>query len=794
MRVTLAAMAAPDPLPFSSLRWQCPDDALDFETTDDLEPLRGVIGQPSAVEALRFGIACDAPGQNVFVRGLAGSGRMTLVAHVLDELRTFCRVRLDRCYVRNFRDPGRPRLITLPGGTGRRFRRAMNEFCRFIVEELGDALAEDEVTARRKAVEDQGSAELKGVVDPFQERVQEAGLALAQVQVGSASRPVVLPLVDGEPVPPEALAKLVSEGKLSEEDAERLRGEMQRLGEELGQVSREADRIRARTSQRLQELGETIVRDLVGRRMELLAEEFTGDDVREFLDEVLDDVVESALGGTDEDPRERYSVNVVLDRDGDDCPVVVETAPTLANLLGSVDRRWTDEGVRGGDHGTIRGGSLLRADGGYLVLEARDVLSEAGAWQALVRTLRTGLLEIVPGNLSMPFGGPVVQPEPIPLNVRVILLGDGQTYAFLDRGDPDFAHLFKVLADFDSSIERDAARIDEYARVLTRVQRDENLPRFHREAVARLVEHGARVAARAGKLTARLGRVVDIAREAAFLAREETRDVVSGVDVIRAVRRSKDRGRLASDRFVEFVERGTILVRTRGREVGQVNGLAVIHAGPLTYGFPARITCTVGPGTAGLVDIEGRASLSGSIHTKGFHILEGLLRRLLGGAEPLHFNASLAFEQSYGGIDGDSASGAEVCCLLSALADAPIRQELAITGAVDQFGHLQAIGGVNEKIEGFFDVCAIGGFTGRQGVIIPVANAGDLMLRRDVAEACGRREFHVWAVADVLDALRLLTGTPPGDPNAASGYSNDSLLGRARDRVAEFRKALRSDE
>jgi len=393
--------------------------------------------------------------------------------------------------------------------------------------------------------------------------------------------------------------------------------------------------------------------------------------------------------------------------------------------------------------------------------------------------LRTGRLEIVPSDLSAPWFGPLVKPEPIALNLKVVLIGSSELYYLLDGMDPDFPLMFKVLADFDSVIERDREGVVRYGEVLARIAREEGLPPFDRTAVAALAEHGARIAARQGKLTTRFGRLADLAREAAFVAAKAGGGQVTAVEVSEAIDRSKRRANLPSRRFRELLADGTIQVRTSGSVVGQINGLAVLQAGALTYGFPARITATIGPGTAGVINIEREAALSGAIHTKGFYILGGLLRHLLRTVHPLAFDASLAFEQSYGGIDGDSASGAEICCLLSSLTDVPLRQDLAMTGAIDQHGHILPVGGVNEKIEGFYDTCHDIGLTGSQGVIIPQANAGDLMLRPDVVEACGAGRFRVHAVQRVHEALELLTGWPAGARLDDLSYPEGTLLGLA---------------
>ncbi|MDH3592047.1 MAG: AAA family ATPase, partial [Planctomycetota bacterium] len=483
-----------------------------------------------------------------------------------------------------------------------------------------------------------------------------------------------------------------------------------------------------------------------------------------------------------------YGVNVVLEHEpGQDCPIVIDNTPTMVSLLGIVDREWGPQGPGRSDYRMIRAGSLLQADGGYLVLEARELLREPGAWKVLVRTLRTGKLEIVPTEYQWPGMVASLKPEPIPVSIKVILLGDRGMYYLLDEHDPDFSQLFKVLVDFDTEIDREPDGPMLYARVLARIARDEKLPPFDRTGVAALAEHGARIAARRRKLSALFSRVADIAREAAFLARQDvTTPSVNSGHVEHAVDRGKKRADLPSRRFRQYLADGTIHVLTNGSVAGQINGLAVIAAGPLKYGFPARITASIGAGSAGVIDIESLAQLSGAIHTKGFNILNGLLRNLLNTDHPLAFSASVAFEQSYGGIDGDSASGAEICCLLSALTDVPIKQGLAMTGAIDQLGAIQAIGGVNEKVEGFYDICKEFGLTGDQGVIIPHSNAGDLMLRHDVVEACETGKFHIWAVHRVHEALELLTGMAAGELNEDGEYEEGTLLDLAVERAAEY--------
>ena len=505
-------------------------------------------------------------------------------------------------------------------------------------------------------------------------------------------------------------------------------------------------------------------------------------EVRAWLDAVLDDVGKH-LSDLPEAPgfAERYRVNVVLSQDAAaPCPALVERNPTIQNLLGTIDTTIdTDAESLFLPHMMVRAGSLLQADGGYLVIDTRDLLGERGVWKGLMRTLRSGQLEIQAGPGPTAGANVFVKPDPIAIDVKVVLLGDTATWYVLDGADPEFRELFKVLADFDDVIERDEAGLGFYAAVIARIQREDGLPPFDRGGVAALCEHGARIAAQGGKLTSRFGRLADLAREAAFLATRAAEPHVGGERVREAVRRTKARANLPSRRFQELIARGVLHVQTRGAVVGQGNALAVIQAGQLTYGFPNRITATIAPGRHGTTNVEREAALSGRIHNKGFLLLEGTLRRLLQPDHPLTFDGAIAFEQSYGGVDGDSASGIELCCLLSAMTGLPLQQRFAMTGAIDQTGRVMAIGGVNEKIEGFFDACAHPGLTGDQGVVIPASNAADLMLRHDVVEACEAGRFSVHAVSRIEEALELLLGLPAGTRDATGAYPPTSVLGIA---------------
>lgn len=785
------------PLSANELRWKCDVENLSFDTTDDLKSDAGVVGQPTAREALEFGLLCLAPGQNVYVRGQRGTGRRKLVLEMLNQLQPKCDSLQDFCFVQNFDHPDRPRLITLPAGAGNDFRLTMNEFATFVEDDLGKALDGEPYYSRRETIQQATRDSIAKLTDPFEQELEADGMQMVNVGEGPSAQKLIVPVVEGEPVAPDKLRNQVAENKVDACVLDAFEAKLPQHEKRIVEIRRQANEEITQAALKIRELNESAIREITSPLIEPILKDYSSETVTVFLEEITDHLVEMlSHGPPDEehavDLKELYGVNVIHshEKDSKRRPVIEECCPSLINLLGTVEPKWGPQGMSVSDYRGIRSGSLLRADQGYLIMDVGDLLSEPGAWRALTRTLRTGNLEIVPPEVGFLSRQVITQPEAIQVSVRVILIGDVGTFYQLDQADPDFAELFKVLADFDSELVRDDHGVMQYAQAIAQLAEAESLPAFDRSAIAALAEHGARIASRNEKLTARFGRIADIAQEAAFLAKQGT---VKSNHIEDAVRRTKARASLPSVKFQEMVENQTILVQTTGDIVGQINGLAVMRSGPLTYGFPARITASIGAGNAGLIDIEGQAQMSGAIHTKGFHILGGLLRNLLQSKHPLCFSASLAFEQSYGGIDGDSASGAEIVCLLSALTGVPIRQEMAMTGAIDQRGNLEAIGGVNEKIEGFFDACQHFGLTGDQGVVVPAANAGDLMLRKDIVEASRAGKFHVYSVDNIFDAIELMTGATAGQVDSNGNYPVDSLLSIAQSRASEFWKMTHSN-
>ncbi|MDA0788760.1 MAG: ATP-binding protein [Proteobacteria bacterium] len=768
-------------------RWRCDADQLGFQTTAELKPVYSIMGQDEAVEALRFGLQNRFTGDNIFVRGLSGFGRMALIDQMISEIASGPVNSQDRCYVYNFEAPDQPRLLNLPLGRGREFKRLMDEFVDFVETDLPAFLTSDMLVSRQKELVAAMQEEIKALGEPFEAELGKAGLALVPVQVGQNMMPAILPVIDGKPMPFEEVQKRRMEGQISEDEFRALSEKISGFHSEMAELNEAATNIQFQHQDKIRHFIADEARQFVQHRLGRIRKRFALPQVQTYLDAIVEDLIDNRLldGNAKPEFAKDYRVNLILCHSEEDpAPVVSIANPTMVNLVGKIDTEFAQNGMQArSDHMMIKPGALLEADGGYLIIEAREILLEPGAWSILLRTLKTGMFDM--SSMEVPSFLPVprLRPEPVPVDIKVILVGDPDTYFMLDQYEPRFPSLFKILADFGDTIARDDEGFRSYANMIARlVERDHLLP-FENAAVAELIEHGARICAQKGRLTSQFGRIADISREASFIAGQAHQENVRAKDVQLSIQRNKRRADLPARRFRRMITEGALLIRVSGAEIGQINGLAVTSAGPLVYGIPMRITASIGPGSAGMINVERESSLSGSVHTKGFLIQGGLLRHLLRLDHPMAFSASIAFEQSYGGVDGDSASAAEFCCLISSLTQTPIRQDFAMTGAIDQKGNIMPIGAVTEKVEGYFDACQSVGFTGTQGVIIPRSNQGELMLRQDVVDAVSRGQFQIHAITRIEQALELFTGVEVGDvENPASG----TLLAIARKKADDY--------
>lgn len=774
------------------LRWTCDPAQLPFATTEELEELDGVLGQPRAVAAMELGVAIGGPGYNLFALGPPGIGKRFVVERYLAGQALRLPPPEDWCYVYDFADSQRPRTLRLPAGRGTELRRDVDELIAELRAALATAFEREDYQTRRQLLEQEVEQQHERELEELHKRAQEHGLAVVRTPLGL----IVAPVQNGEVLSPAELEALPEEerGKLGRDLAE--------LREEMDRISRQVPRWQRERREKILALDREVSRSAAGALFDELRRKYEAlPAVTAHLAAVEEDVLrhaelfrgeESAEEGLDSEPGfRRYKVNVLVDR-GElrTAPVVYEDHPTHANLLGRVEHV-SQMGTLVTDFTLVRAGALHRANGGYLVLDALEVLSQPFAWEGLKRALRSGAIKIEAMAQAWSLLSTVsLEPEPIPLAVKVVLVGERLLYYLLSAVDPDFRELFKVQVDFEDSLDRTEESQLLYARLIAGLVRREKLKPFDRGAVARMLEHAARMAEDGRKLSLRGGDLLDLLREADHGCRDG-RTVTAG-DVQRAIDAQIFRADRIRERLQEEIRRGVLRVELEGSIVGQVNALSVLQLGGFAFGHPGRITARARLGDGKVVDIEREAKLAGPIHSKGVLILSGFLGERYAAEHPLSLSASLVFEQSYGGVEGDSASLAELCALLSAISGLPLRQSLAVTGSVDQRGQVQAVGGINEKVEGFFDVCALRGLNRRQGVLIPSANVQHLMLRPDVVEAVRQGGFHVIPVSTVDEAVEVLTGMPAGRADESGLYPAGTVNQLVADRLASFTEARMS--
>jgi lon-related putative ATP-dependent protease len=803
-------MPAPTPLPPEKLYHPCEPASLGFKASSELEDFAGLLGQERAVGAIELGTGLDREGYNMFVLGPTGTGRHSFVRHYLEQRASSMSKPSDWCYVNNFSDPRRPVAIELPAGLGAQFR---DDVARLIIEAhtaIPDALESEEYRAQRQAIEEQAQQEQMAAFEEVRDNARKRGLGVIQTATGFA----FVPLKDGESVisPKEYQ-------RLSDEDKARLHRDTKELSHELREMLEQIPRRVRTVLAGVHELDQGVALYAVGSLITELLERYEAfPRVLEYLRDMKSDIAghvelfsrdapmptapqgqmigEGLIvnAGQESPALRRYGVNLIVDHSkAAGAPVVFETHPTYPYLIGQIEHV-SRMGTLVTDFHLIRAGALHRANGGYLTMDALQVLLKPFAWDALKRTLKTGEVNIQSLDQAYGFVSTVsLEPEPIPLFVKVVLIGEPYLYYLLQAYDPEFATLFKVKVDFDTQADRVDERVRELAQLIGSIARREHLKPLDASGMARIVEESSRLAGDARMLSTRIGELVDLAREAHYWAECRGGDQVTGEDVQKAIDAQEHRAGRIRDRLVREIHRGTIMIDTEGARIGQINGLAVFQAGGRAFGHPVRITCRVSLGSGKVIDIEREVELGGPIHSKGVLILSNFLAANYVTDKPLSLSASLVFEQSYSGVEGDSASAAELCALLSAIGELPLKQTVAVTGSVNQHGEIQAIGGVNEKIEGFFDVCRDRGLTRDQGVIIPDANVEHLMLSKEVRDAVAAGHFRVYSVKNVDECMALLTGMEAGERDAQGQFPEGSVNQRVVERLegmANIRIAL----
>ncbi len=785
-------MKAPKPLTVKALAHTCDPKQFKFKTTAELQDLTEIIGQSRAVKAVHFGIGIRHEGYNLYVMGPPGIGKHTMVGDYLKQIAGSQPQPSDWCYVNNFDQPHKPRALELPHGRGQELSHDMAQFIEELATTLPATFESDDYREHIQALEEALKHKQEQAFESLAEAAGKQSVKLFRTPSGFA----FAPMKGEEVINPDEFAAL------SKEEQHRLEQAVGALQEQLQEILQHIPQWRKETRDKVKTLNRDMTMNAVGHLIDELKKRYdTLPEVLKYLEAVEQDIVENVkdflvqeesteLPGqpqTSPNQLHRYKVNnLIRNNRGNGAPVVYLDNPSYLNLVGRAEHM-AQFGTLVTDFTLIKPGALHEANGGYLLLDVHKLLSHPYAWEGLKRALYSSKINIESLEKMLSLASTVsLEPQPIPLDIKVVLLGDRRLYYLLQEYDPDFGELFKVQADFDERIERNDENNLLMARVIATLARKEQLLPFSRDAVARVIDYASRHVEDAEKLTTHMRSIADLLRESDYLARQQGHKAIKAVDIDDTIEQQIHRASRVRERVQEAIQRGDIFIDSDGECIGQVNALSVLDMGNYMFGQPSRITATVHIGEGNVVDIEREVEMSGPIHSKGVLILSSFLAARYAQKQPLSLSASLVFEQNYGGVDGDSASLAELCALLSALADAPIKQSFAMTGSVNQRGQVQPIGGVNEKIEGFFEVCRARGLNGTQGVIIPASNVKNLMLRGEVIEAVKQKQFSIYAVSAVDEALALLTGVEAGSANAKGEYPPNSLNGRVQARLVEM--------
>jgi ATP-dependent Lon protease len=783
------------------IRWTCPLESIPAETTEDVEPIEGIIGQDRALKALKLGVELFSPGYNIFVCGLSGTGKATTIKTILEKIHPECAPPMDYCYVYNFRDEDRPILLTFQRGQGKEFRDDMADAIKLLKDRIPALFEEDEFVKRKKSLADEFNQKSAEIFTALDAKLRESGFVLGRVQDGQAVHPEILVKIGENMMLISDVMSEVEKGTISEKDAQQIvenykthRLELEEALRQSVQVAREYQRI-------MMDFESNAANMIVSTVFQELFSGYKDQKVVDYLQQVMENILtnldlfkaqpESQEAAADVTLTTEYKVNLVLDNSNtENVPVVIEQFPSFSNLFGAIERKQDEQGMWYADFTNIKAGALLRANGGYLVLNAADALTEPGVWKYLQRALLYRKIEIQTPDAALQQVAMALKPESIDLNLKVILIGNNEIYAYLNAYERDFKKIFKVKADFDHEMDNTELAVKEYAALVRKLITDEGLKHFDNKAIAAIVEYGSRLAGSRLKLTTQFSEIADIVREANYWCTQNSNKYVTCDHIDKAIEQTHERHGLWEDKLQEMIDNEMFLISADGARVGQINGLTVYTMERLSFGKPVRITATTGAGEAGIINIEREANLSGSTHDKGVLILGGYLREMFAQNRPLSITASISFEQSYSGIDGDSASSTEIYALLSSLSGLPIKQQYAVTGSVNQKGDIQPIGGVNEKIEGFFEVCRKRGLTGGQGVLIPVQNVSDLMLSSRVVEAVQDGRFHIHAVSRIEEGIEILTGVAAGARNSKGRYPAGTVFGKVERRLEALAKCL----
>lgn len=790
-----------DELPIEKYRNDIDPETIECKTTEELNPLEQIIGQERAVKALQFGLGIQKHGFNVYVAGPPGTGKETAVKGFIEEMAEEKEVPPDWCYVNNFKDSYEPIAIRLPPGKGEEFQNDIAELIEQVKTILPETFQSEDYSSKREEIIQKYEEKRQKLLSDLRQKAKDEDFVLQSSPMGL----LTIPVVDGKPIKDEEEFR-----NLSSEKQQEIQEKQQEIQEEVRSTMRQAKALQKQMSKEIEELNHDVALYAIGHLIDDLKEEYQDrEKIVNYLENMKQDIVDNVeifvetqkqqkkqspipMPWLEELPFRKYKVNLLVDNsDLSGSPVIIEHNPTYNNLFGRVDKE-AQLGALTTDFTLIRSGSLHKANGGFIVIPVEDLLRNRLSWHALKRDLINEEIIIEEAAERLGFMATKgLRPEPIPMNLKVVLVGKRIFYHLLYNLDTDFRELFKVKADFDVVMDRNEDQIRKYALFICSLCEKEGLKHLKASAVARIVGYASRLVEDQKKLTTKFAEVADIIREADYYAVQDDAEYVTGAHVKKAIDEKIYRSNMIQEKIEEMIERGLILIDTEGEEVSQVTGLSVISLGDFSFGRPSRLTASVGLGKEGVIDIEREAKLGGRIHTKGVMILTGYLNDKFAQDKPLSLNARLVFEQSYQGVEGDSASSTELYALLSNLSGLPVNQNISVTGSINQKGEVQAIGGVNEKIEGFFEVCKIMGLNGKQGVIIPESNVQNLMLKEEIVKAAEEGNFHIYPVKTVDEGIEILTGVPAGKRKKDGTFEEGTVNYKVNKRLQEMAKGLR---
>ena len=779
----------------SDLTCTCDPKKFKFKNTSEIKPLETVIGQERAVRAIEFGLNMKSPGYNIFVTGMEGTGKSTIVKDLIQRSAKDRECPNDWCMVNNFKDEFIPKAIAVPSAGAMAFSKKMAKLVEDLKKELPKAFSDESFVENQTTVQKKYTEKQRELFIGLEKFAQEKQITINKTNAGFQT----VPVMNEKPLSNEEFRKL------TEEQQTKIQKNMEEVQAQIETVVREVNKIGMDMGAEIESLTEKVTLFVVKGRLDIIKNVYREwPDIIDFLNEVQDDIVENVenfirnqKGNQVQEPMmfvdaksffQRYQVNVLVDRKNTNgAPVIFETNPTYHNVFGQIEKR-THMGTITTDFSMVQAGSLLKANGGYLILEVESVLLNPYVWEALKRALQNKLLYIEDVAVGLGYGTASLRPQPIPLEVKVILYGGYYPFQLLQNNDAKFNKIFKVRADFDDEVKKSDETIDQYAQFISRACLQEEMLPLTPAGVSAVVEFGERHIAKKDKLSIRFGPIMALLKEANYWAEKGGAKSVTAEHVERAYTESRFRYNLYEEKMHENYAENTVMIDVEGAVAGQVNALAVYQVGDIYFGRPSRITAETYMGKAGIINVEREAKLSGNTHDKGVLIISGYLGRVFAQNYPLSLSISIAFEQSYSGIDGDSASSTELYAILSSLSGLPIKQGIAVTGSVNQKGDVQAIGGVNEKIEGFFEVCKTKGLTGQQGVIIPQANVKNLMLKSEVINAVKKRQFSIYSVSNIREGIQILTGVKAGEVDKEGNFPKNTVYGKVQQQLETYLK------